>query len=171
MQLKSSWSFHPLFQPQCVCSSQLFHLKASDSERTELMSDCGHIHPSQMRTMVGKVDVGRKHISSRDQSARISEIKSSLEEIIATLDLKKAEIHQMLEHLTAAHKAMEKACILISGNEQTQQNLNIPPKRKQSVTMIERSLCFHQWQAQRRSTTCSTSELGSRCRTPARRQL
>ena len=146
-------------------------LKLGDSERTELMSDGGHIHPSQMRTVASKVEVSRKHIGSRDQSARISEIKSSLEEIIATLDPKKAEIHQMLEHLTAAHKAMEKACILISGNEQTQQNLNMSPKRKQSVPMIERSLCFHQWQAQQRSTTCSTSELGSRCRTPARRQL
>ena len=141
-------------------------LKLGDSERTELMSDGGHIHPSQMRTMASKVDVGR-----RDQSARISEIKSSLEEIIATFDPKKAEIHQMLEHLTAAHKAMEKACTLIPGNEQTQRTLNVSPRRKQSVTMIERSLCFHQWQAQRRNTTCSTSELGSRCRTPARRQL
>ena len=144
-------------------------LKLGDSERTELMSDGGHIHPSQMRTMASKVDVGR-----RDQSARISEIKSSLEEIIATFDPKKAEIHQMLEHLTAAHKAMEKACALIPGNEQTQKTLNVSPRRKQSVTMIERSLCFHQWQAQqaqRRSTTCSTSELVTRCRTPARRQL
>ena len=149
-------------------------LKLGDSERTELMSDGGHIHPSQMRTMSSKVDVGRKHIGSRDQSARISEIKSSLEEIIATFDPKKAEIHHMLEHLTAAHKAIEKACTLIQGNEQTHKTLNVSPRRKQSVSMIERSLCFHQWQAQqaqRRSTTCSTSELVTRCRTPARRQL
>ena len=146
-------------------------LKLGDSERTELMSDGGHIHPSQMRTMASKVDVGKKHIGSRDQSARISEIKSSLEEIIATFDPKKAEIHQMLEHLTAAHKAMEKACTLIPGNEQTQKTLTVSPRWKHSVTMIERSFYFHQWQAQRRSTTCSTSEIRSRCRTPARRQL
>jgi len=146
-------------------------LKFGNSERTELMSDGGHIHPPQLRTMASKVDVGRKHIGSWDQSARISEIKSSLEEVIATLDPKKAEIHQMLEHLTAAHKAMERACTLIPGNEQTQKTLTVSPRWKHSVTMIERSFYFHQWQAQRRSTTCSTSESRSRCRTPARRQL
>ena len=138
------------------------------------MSDGGHTLPPQLRTMACKIDVGRKHISSWDQSARLSEIKSSLEEVIATFDPKKAEIHHMLEYLTAAHKAIEKACTLIQGNEQTQKTLNVSPRRKQSVSMIERSLCFHQWQAQqaqRRSTTCSTSELVTRCRTPARRQL
>jgi len=135
------------------------------------MSDGGHILPPQLRTMACKVDVEREHIGSWDQSARISEIKSSLEEVIATFDPKKAETHQMLEHLTAAHKAMERACTLLPGNEQTRKTLTMSPRRKHSVTMIERSLVFHQWQAQRRSTTCSTSELRSRCRTPARRQL
>ena len=67
------------------------------------MSDGGHIHSPPLRTMASKVDVASKHIGAWDQSARISEIKSSLEEVIATFDPKKAETHQMLEHLTEAH--------------------------------------------------------------------
>ena len=132
------------------------------------MSDGGHIHSPPLRTMASKVDVASKHIGAWDQSARISEIKSSLEEVIATFDPKKAETHQMLEHLTEAHKAMERAYTLIPGNEQTQKTLTVSPRRKHSVTMVERSCYFHQWQAQRRGTTCSTSESRSRGRTPAR---
>ena len=135
------------------------------------MSDGGHILPPQLQTMALKADEERKHIRSWDQSARISEIKSSLEEVIATFDPKKAETHQMLEHLTAAHKAMEMACTILPGNEQMQKTLTTSPRQKHLVTMVERFILFHQWQAQRSNTTCSTSEPRLRCRTPARRQL
>ena len=134
------------------------------------MSDGGHISPPQLQTMALKAEEERKHIRSWDQSARISKIKSSLEEVIATIDPKEAETHQMLGHLTAAHKAMEMACIILPGNEQKQKTLTTSPRPKHQVTMVERSILFHQWQAQRSNPTCSTSEPRLRCQTPARRQ-
>ena len=134
------------------------------------MSDGGHSSSPQLQTMALKAEEERKHIRSWDQPARISKIKSSLEEVIATIDPKKAETHQMLGHLTAAHKAMEMACAILPGNEQMQKTLTTSPRQKHQVTMVERSILFHQWQAQRSNTTCSTSEPRLRCQTPARRQ-
>ena len=134
------------------------------------MSDGVHSSSPQLQTMALKAEEERKHTRSWDQPARISKIKSSLEEIIATIDPKKAETHQMLGHLTAAHKAMEMACSILPGNEQMQKTLTTSPRQKHQVTMVERSILFHQWQAQRSNTTCSTSEPRLRCQTPARRQ-
>ena len=134
------------------------------------MSDGVHSSSPQLQTMALKAEEERKHIRSWDQPARISKIKSSLEEIIATIDPKEAETHQMLGHLTAAHKAMEMACSILPGNEQMQKTLTTSPRQKHQVTMVERSILFHQWQAQRSNTTCSPSEPRLRCQTPARRQ-
>ena len=134
------------------------------------MSDGVHSSSPQLQTMALEAEEERKHIRSWDQPARISKIKSSLEEVIATIDPKEAETHQMLGHLTAAHKAMEMACSILPGNEQMQKTLTTSPRQKHQVTMVERSILFHQWQAQRINPTCSTSEPRLRCQTPARRQ-
>ena len=143
---------------QSVCSSQLLHCKARQSHADSPMSDGAHRFPPQVRTMAVEAEKKRKHTRSWDQPARISKIKSALEEVIATIDPKEAETHQILGHLTAAHKAMEMACSILPSNEQMQKTLNASPRPKHQVTMVGRSILFHQWQARRSNPTCSTSE-------------
>ena len=126
--------------------------------------------PPQVKTMAVEAEKKRKHTRSWDQPTRISKIKSALEEVIATTDPKEAETHQILGHLTAAHKAMEMARSILQGNEQMQKTLNTSPRPKHQVTMVGRSILFHQWQARRSNPTCSTSETRPSCQTPVRQQ-
>ena len=100
-------------------------------ERTDL--------PPQTEAMAAGTEKKRKHSSRYDKTTRISHIKCALEEVIINTDPKELETYEILEHLTAAHKAMEMTCSLLPGNEQMEHN----------VTMVGRSVLFHQWQARR----------------------
>ena len=134
------------------------------------MSEGVHTSSPQQQAMALEAEEERKHIRSWDQPARIRKIKSSLEEVIATIDSKEAETRQMLGHLTAAYKAMERACCILPDSELMQKTLTTSPRPKHQVTMVERSILFHQWQAQQSNPTCSTSEPRLSCQTSARRQ-
>ena len=131
--------------------------------------ECTGLPPSVKTTAI-ETEKKRKHPLSCAQTTRISQIKNALGEVIFTTDPKEAETHQILEHLTAAHHAMEMACSLLRGNGQSQTALKISPKPKHRVTIVERSILFHQWQARRSDPTCPTSNTRSSCQTPARQQ-
>ena len=155
---------------QCVCSSQMLHYKARQPHEDSPISDGVHRSSSQVEIMAIEAEKKRKHTRSWDHPARISQIKNALEEVIANIDPKEAETHQILGHLTAAHKAMEMACSILPGDEQMQTTMNTTRRPKHQVTMVGRSILFQQWQARRSNPTRSTSEPRPSCLIPVRRQ-
>ena len=149
---------------QYGCSSQPLRSRATFTVPKERV--CTGL-PLQMKAMASRAEKKRKQISSCDQTTQISQIKGALEEVIVNTNLKETGSHEVIEHLNAAHKAMEMACSLLLGDEQIQKTMNTSSRSNHKVSMVGRAALFHQWRSRQSDPLCPTGERRPSSQPPA----